>query len=122
MIFRLPAERIRRTPRNFSLVRIAARIIDCNSRLRLTDTTFLRAVSYTHLDVYKRQVIGLGATSYFILYMNGEVSHDERGPLVRLFNQATTSADGLMYVVAAMALVFVVTVILFSIRKSKHEE
>ncbi|MBL0156773.1 MAG: hypothetical protein IPP47_06670 [Bryobacterales bacterium] len=67
-------------------------------------------------------VIGLGATSYFILYMNGEVSHDERGPLVRLFNQATTSADGLMYVVAAMALVFVVTVILFSIRKSKHEE
>ena len=67
-------------------------------------------------------VIGLGATSYFILYMNGEVSHDERGPLVRLFNQATTSADGLMYVVAAMSLVFVVTVILFSIRKSKHEE
>ena len=67
-------------------------------------------------------VIGLGATSYFILYMNGEVSHDERGPLVRLFNQSTTSADGLMYVVAAMALVFVVTVILFSIRKSKHEE
>lgn len=67
-------------------------------------------------------IIGLGCTSYFILYMNGEVSHDDRGPLVRLFNQATTGADGLMYAVAAMALVFVVTVVLFSIRKSNHEE
>jgi hypothetical protein len=67
-------------------------------------------------------VIGLGCTAYFILYMNGEVAHDERGPLVRVFNQATTAADGLMYAVAAMALVFVVTVALFAFRKSSHEE
>jgi hypothetical protein len=66
-------------------------------------------------------IIGLGCTSYFIFYMNGEVNHDERGPLVRLFNQATTSADGLMYFVAALALIFVVTVVLFAIRKSTHE-
>ena len=66
-------------------------------------------------------IIGLGCVSYFILYMNGEVSHDDRGPLVRLFNQATTSADGFMYIVAGMALVFVITVVLFAFRKSSHE-
>jgi hypothetical protein len=67
-------------------------------------------------------VIGLGCVSYFILYMNGEVSHDERGPLVRAMNAATTGADGLMYVVAGLALIFVVTVVLFAFRKSSHEE
>jgi hypothetical protein len=66
-------------------------------------------------------VIGIGCAAYLILYMNGEVSHDERGPLVRLFNQATTSADGLMYMVFALAAVFVVSVVLFAFRKS-HEE
>lgn len=67
-------------------------------------------------------VIGLSCVAYFILYINGEVSHDERGPLVKVFNAATTSADTLMYVVAAMALVFVVTVVAFAWGKSKHEE
>ena len=66
-------------------------------------------------------IIGLGAVAYFILYINGEVTHDERGPLVRLFNQATSSADGFMYLVAAMALVFVVIVVAFAARKT-HEE
>ncbi len=67
-------------------------------------------------------VIGLGCTAYFIVYMNGEVSHDERGPLVRAFNAATTGADGLMYMVAGMALIFVITVVLFAFSKSKHGE
>jgi hypothetical protein len=66
-------------------------------------------------------IIGLGAVAYFILYINGEVTHDERGPLVRMFNQATSSADGFMYLVAAMALVFVVIVVAFAARKT-HEE
>ncbi|HEY3441748.1 MAG TPA: hypothetical protein VGK29_13375 [Paludibaculum sp.] len=67
-------------------------------------------------------IIGLGCTSYLIFYMNGEVNHDERGPLVRVFNQTTGNADGLMYVVAALALVFVITAVLFAFRKSTHEE
>ncbi|MBI4892439.1 MAG: hypothetical protein HY821_17575 [Acidobacteria bacterium] len=67
-------------------------------------------------------VIGLGCCAYFILFMNGEVNHDDRGALVQKFNQATTPADGLMYLVTALALIFVVTVVLFAIRPSKHEE
>ena len=54
--------------------------------------------------------------------MNGEITHEDRGALVQKFNQATTSADGLMYFVAALALIFVVSVVLFAIRPSKHEE
>jgi hypothetical protein len=66
-------------------------------------------------------IIGLGCTAYFILYMNGEVNHEDRGRLVQMFNQATTSADGLMYAVAGMALVFVIIVVLFAFGRS-HEE
>lgn len=66
-------------------------------------------------------VIGLGATAYFILYINGEVNHDDRGPLVRLMNAATTGADTLMYLVAAMALIFVVIVVKFAFGKSHSE-
>ena len=67
-------------------------------------------------------VIGIGTIAYLILYMNGETAHEDRGPLVRLFNQATTGADGFMYAVAAMALVFVVIVVRFAFRKSSHGE
>lgn len=67
-------------------------------------------------------VIGLGCTAYLFLYMNGEVSHADRGALVQAFNKATTAADGLMYLVIALALVFVVSVVLFAARPSKHEE
>jgi Na+/H+ antiporter NhaC len=67
-------------------------------------------------------IIGLGCTAYFVMYMNGEVSHEDRGALVQKFNQATTQADGLMYLVTALALIFVISVVLFTVRKSKHEE
>jgi hypothetical protein len=63
-------------------------------------------------------VIGLGCTAYFILYMNGEVSHSERGPLVQKFNEMTQGSDPLMWVVAAMALVFTLIVVKFAFSKS----
>jgi hypothetical protein len=63
-------------------------------------------------------VIGLGAVAYIVLYMNGEIAHSERGPLVQAINSVTQGSDPFMYAVAAMALVFVVTVVLFTIRKS----
>lgn len=67
-------------------------------------------------------IIGLGAVGYVVFYMNGEIHHEERGALVQKMNQATTSADGLMYFVAALALIFVVTVVVFAIRKFDHHE
>jgi hypothetical protein len=65
-------------------------------------------------------VWGLGCASYLILYMNGEVDHSDRGPLVRAMNAATTTADGFMMAVAAMAFVYVLCVLLFAFRSGKH--
>ena len=65
-------------------------------------------------------VVGLGCSSYFLIYMNGETTHAERGPLVTAFNNATTSADGFMMAVAGMALVYVLCVLLFAFRTGKH--
>ena len=62
-------------------------------------------------------VIGLGAVAYIVMYMNGEIAHSERGPLVKQMNAATTSADPLMYAVAVLGLLFVVTVVVFAFQK-----
>jgi hypothetical protein len=62
-------------------------------------------------------IIGLGCTAYFILYMNGEVDHAERGALVKKFNLVSQSADPLMWIVAAMALLFVIIVVKFAFSK-----
>ncbi|MEZ5307089.1 MAG: hypothetical protein R2684_08085 [Pyrinomonadaceae bacterium] len=62
-------------------------------------------------------VISLGALTYLIVYMNGETSHADRGPLVQAFNKVTGTADGFMYLVAAMVLVYAVSVVLFAIKK-----
>lgn len=64
--------------------------------------------------------LGFGAVSYFILYMNGEVNHDDRGALVTAMNNATTTADGFMMAVAGMALIYVLCVLLFAFRSGKH--
>ena len=63
-------------------------------------------------------VIGLSSVAYILLYMNGDTSQSERGPFVQALNQATQGSDSFMYLVAAMALVFVVIVVLFALRKS----
>ncbi len=63
-------------------------------------------------------IIGLGAVAYLFFYMNGEVSNSTRGPLVQAFNLATSTADGFMYGVAALAAVFVVIVVGFALRRS----
>jgi NADH:ubiquinone oxidoreductase subunit H len=63
---------------------------------------------------YAFVVIGLGCVAYFILYMHGEVGHAERGTLVQAFNRMTEGSDPFMYVVATMALVFVIIVVKFA--------
>jgi hypothetical protein len=63
-------------------------------------------------------VIGLSGVAYIVIYMNGEIAHSTRGPLVQEFNRATSTNDAFMYGVAALVLVFVVVVAGFAMRKS----
>jgi hypothetical protein len=67
-------------------------------------------------------IIGICCTAYLILFINGDVSNSERGPLIRQFDRVTGDANGLMYVVAALAAVFVITVVSFAFRKSSHDD
>lgn len=62
-----------------------------------------------------------GAFAYFLFFMNGDVNHSTRGPLVRQMNQSTQSSNGFMYFVAALILIFAVTAIVFAFKKS-HED
>ena len=63
-------------------------------------------------------VIAGGCLTYFLLYMNGEVNHPDRGVLVRAMNAATEASAGLMYAIAALILVFGIIVVLYSFGKS----
>lgn len=65
-------------------------------------------------------IIGISGFLYILLYINGDVNHSERGPLIQAFNRSTGDANGVMYLVAGLVLTFVITVVLFAIRKSDH--
>lgn len=65
-------------------------------------------------------VIAFGSAAYFLMYMNGEVAHSDRGHLVRAMNAATQASAGLMYAIEAMIVVFGVIVVGFAIAKP-HE-
>ena len=62
-------------------------------------------------------IIAGGCMAYLLVYMNGEVSHAERGPLVQAFNAATTSASGLMYFIAAIGIIYGLIVVAFAFKK-----
>lgn len=64
-------------------------------------------------------VISLFCIAYVVIYMNGEVSHSDRGELVRKLNEVTHSSSGLMYAVAAMMVVYAIIAVVFALRK-KH--
>ena len=61
-----------------------------------------------------------GCLTYLVVYMNGEINHSERGVLVRLFNAATTSANGLMYTIVGIGVVYALLLLAFAFRKG-HE-
>jgi hypothetical protein len=63
-------------------------------------------------------VIAGGCLTYFLLFMYGETGHEERGALVRQMNAATEASAVLMYLVAAMIIVFGVIVVVFALAKS----
>ena len=62
-------------------------------------------------------VIAGGCVTYFLLYMNGEVNHSERGPLVRALNAATEASAGLMYAIAGLIVIFGIVTVVFSFGK-----
>ena len=66
-------------------------------------------------------VVALGCLAYALVYMNGEVGHATRGALVQQFNQATGTANGFMYFVAALAAVFALALWKFAFSKP-HDE
>ena len=61
-------------------------------------------------------VIVCGCVAYFFMYMNGEVNHSERGPLVRAMNAVTQTSGALMYAIAALIVVYGIIVVAFSLR------
>ncbi len=66
-------------------------------------------------------IIGICCTAYLVLYMYGEVDHAERGSLVQKFNQVSETSPLLMYIVAALAFVYVILVVKFAISKFKED-
>jgi len=62
-------------------------------------------------------IIPLGAITYFLVYINGETFHSGRGVLVQAFNKATGTADGFMYFVAALIIIYAIILIMFAFKK-----
>ncbi len=62
-------------------------------------------------------VVATGCILYALVYMNGEVTHETRGVLVRQLNDATGTANGFMYFVAAIAGLFALVLWRFAFRK-----
>jgi len=63
-------------------------------------------------------VIALFCVAYIFVYMNGETTNADRGYLVQKFNEVSQSSSGLMFSVAALAIMFGVIVVVFALRKS----
>ena len=66
-------------------------------------------------------VIAVGCIAYLLIYMNGETTHSDRGPLVQRLNEVTGSSPALMYAVAAMAVIFGIIVAVFAFKRF-HED
>ena len=66
-------------------------------------------------------VVAVGSIAYAWMFMNGEVSHDTRGALVRQFNDATGTANGFMYAVIAVAVVFAVVLWRFAFSRAHQD-
>jgi len=67
-------------------------------------------------------IIALGCLAYIFIYMNGEIHHSTRGPLVQQLNAVTGNADSFMYIVAGMIAVYAVILLAFLFGKHGEEE
>ena len=66
-------------------------------------------------------IIGLGCVAYLFMQIYGDVSHATRGPLVQQFNTVSKTSPVFSYVIAVMALIYVVIVAKFAFSKP-HED
>jgi len=66
-------------------------------------------------------VVAFGALVYFLVFMNGEINHSTRGVLVQQFNKVTGTANGFMYFVAALIVIFALITVKFAFSKF-HED
>lgn len=66
-------------------------------------------------------VIGFGCMAYLFVFMNGEITHSERGVLVQEFNRTTGTADSFMLMVLAIGVIYCLLLLMFAWRKF-HEE
>ena len=66
-------------------------------------------------------VIGLSCVAYIVLQMMGDVNHATRGRYVQQFNQVTQTSPAFQYIVAAMALIYVVITVVFALRTFKED-
>ncbi len=67
-------------------------------------------------------VLAIAMIAYLFLFINGEVNHSTRGSLVQQLNAVTGTANGFMYMVAAMISIYLLLLIAFLFKKSDHEE
>jgi hypothetical protein len=67
-------------------------------------------------------IIGLAVLVYIVVFMNGEINHSTRGTFVQQLNAVTGTANGFMYMVAAMISAFLIILLVFLFRKPSNEE
>lgn len=67
-------------------------------------------------------VIALACLAYIFIYMNGEIHHSTRGPLVQQLNAVTGNANSFIYIVAGMIVIYAVILFAFVFGKHKDEE
>ena len=65
-------------------------------------------------------IILISVVAYLFLYMNGEVTHSDRGNLVQQLNAVTGNANTFMYVVLTLIAAYVVVLLAFLYKKSDH--
>ena len=67
-------------------------------------------------------VVALACLAYLFIYMNGEIRHETRGPLVQQLNAVTGSADSFIYIVAGLIVIYGIILLAFLFSKRGHEE
>ena len=78
----------------------------------------------TDLPVFLKVVfplVGLGCVAYIIAQMSGDLGHATRGPLVAQFLKVSQTSPAFQYVVAALALAFVIITAVFGFRAFKED-
>ncbi len=66
-------------------------------------------------------IIGPACTAYIVLQMFGDIHHESRGPFVEQFAKVSVTSPVFQYVVTALALVYVIIMLVFTFRTFKED-